>query len=70
MPKPSNVDPKRHKDICQVAEQLVSVATDRAVDRLSREPFALCHMCGELDAHTFNCPIPKVIRWLADWTAR
>jgi hypothetical protein len=52
-------------DVITAAEQLLDEALTRLHDHVSEETFTQCEMCGEVDSHTDDCPVPALEKWMS-----
>ena len=50
--------------VCDAAQSLLDVALVRLYDRNSGESFEECQLCGDVDSHTDECPIPALKKWM------
>jgi hypothetical protein len=48
----------------EAAQDLLDAALERLYDRHAGEAFLECQICGDVDGHTDDCPIPAVQRWM------
>ncbi len=49
-------------DVYTLAEQFVDVATERIYG--PEETFIVCRICGDVDSHSGNCPVPALEKWV------
>ena len=51
-------------DAAEAVQTLLLIARERLYDRNADEVFYECQLCGDVDGHTDDCPIPAVQRWM------
>lgn len=53
--------------LVELLNAIADEATSRHHDHQSDETLVECHVCGEWEGHTDECPIPAIQKWLASW---
>lgn len=57
---------KPEQETIDQIEELVGAAVTGIHDSRSDEVFDVCRVCGDVDGHTDNCPVPPLERWLKE----
>ena len=51
-------------DAAEAVQTLLLIARERIYDRNKDEVFYECQLCGDVDGHTDDCPIPALKAWM------
>jgi hypothetical protein len=54
---------REKEDLYDAVENLLDFAYRSMYDRRSEETFKECQLCGDVDGHLTECPIPLLEKW-------